>query len=58
MKMVQQLQRDAIANPNGALSKKKKGTGKRLSNQEKAKLKKERERELRRKKRAQRHEKA
>jgi signal recognition particle subunit SRP54 len=58
MKMVQQLQRDAIANPNGALSKKKKGTGKRLSNQEKAKLKKERERELRRKKRAQRQEKA
>lgn len=57
-KMVQQFQRDAMANPDGALTKKKKGTGKRLSNKEKAKLKKEREKELRRRRRAQRQGKA
>jgi signal recognition particle subunit SRP54 len=52
MKMVQEFQRDAMTNPDGALSKKKKGTGKRLSNKEKAKLRKEREKELRRKRRS------
>jgi signal recognition particle subunit SRP54 len=57
-KMVQQFQRDAITNPDGALSKKKKGTGKRLSNQEKTKLKKDREKELRRRRRAERQGKS
>ena len=51
MKMMQQMQAQAMNNPGGMMGKTKKGTGKRLSNKEKAKLKKEREREMRRKKR-------
>ena len=51
MKMVQQFQREAMSNPDGAMSRKKKGTGKRLSNKEKALLKKQKEKELRRKRR-------
>jgi signal recognition particle subunit SRP54 len=52
MKMMQQVQRGMMANPNG-LSKQKKGTGKRLSPKERAQLKKDREKELRRRKREQ-----
>jgi signal recognition particle subunit SRP54 len=51
MKMVQALQNGAMANPDGALTRKKVGTGKRLTPQERAKAKKERERELRKRKR-------
>jgi signal recognition particle subunit SRP54 len=51
MKMVQQLQQGMLTNPNGQLSRQKKGSGKRLSPQEKAKLKRDREREMRRRKR-------
>ena len=51
MKMAQQMQAQAMQNPGGMLGKAKKGTGKRLSTKEKQQLKKERERELRRKKR-------
>jgi signal recognition particle subunit SRP54 len=51
MKMVRELQAGAMANPDGALSRKKVGTGKRLTPQERAKLKKEREKEMRRRKR-------
>jgi signal recognition particle subunit SRP54 len=51
-KMVRELQSTLLHNPNG-LARKKVGTGKRLTNQEKARLKKDRERELRRRKREQ-----
>jgi len=51
MKMVKELQQSAMANPGGQLAKQKKGTGKRLSPKEKAKLRKDREKELRRQKR-------
>ncbi len=51
MKMVQEMQQSAMGNPNGQLGRKKLSTGKRLSPREKAKLKKEREKELRRQKR-------
>jgi signal recognition particle subunit SRP54 len=51
MRMAQQMQREAMANPGGKLGKSKKSTGKRLTPQQKKKLKKERERELRRRKR-------
>ncbi len=50
MRMMQQVQSGIMANP-GGLSVQKKGTGKRLSNAEKAKLKKQREKELRKRKR-------
>jgi len=53
MKMMQQVQSGMMANPNG-LARQKVGTGKRLSSQEKAKLKKDREKELRKRKRDQR----
>lgn len=49
MQLVRDMQRSAM-NPNG-LTKTKKGTGKRLTSAEKAKLRKEREREMRRRKR-------
>jgi signal recognition particle subunit SRP54 len=52
MKMVRELQTGLMQNPNG-LARKKIGTGKRLTNAERAKLKKERERDLRRRKREQ-----
>jgi signal recognition particle subunit SRP54 len=51
MRTVQQLSQGGLLNPGAKLSKVKKGTGKRLTPQERARLKKERERELRRKKR-------
>ena len=51
MKMVKQMQQDAMTNPNGQLSAKKKGTGKRLSSKERFKLKKLRDKELRRRRR-------
>jgi signal recognition particle subunit SRP54 len=49
--MVNELQSGGFLNPGAQLTKQKKGTGRRLSNAEKARLKKEREREARRKKR-------
>ena len=51
MKMVRGLQQSAVGNPNGQFARKKLGTGKRLSSREKVKLKKQREKELRRQKR-------
>ncbi|MBN2577737.1 MAG: signal recognition particle protein [Pirellulales bacterium] len=50
MKAMQQLAQDGM-NPNAALSKKKIGTGKRLTSTDRAKMKKIRDRELRKKKR-------
>jgi signal recognition particle subunit SRP54 len=50
-KMVRDLQRQMVANPAGALAAQKKGTGKRLSTAEKAALKKQREKDARRRKR-------
>ncbi len=54
MKMAKEMQAQAMANPGGKLAKTKQGTGKRLSNKERQKLKKQREKEARRKKRSQR----
>jgi signal recognition particle subunit SRP54 len=51
--MVRQVQSSLMNSPNG-LARKKVGTGKRLTPQEKDKLKKQREKELRRRKREQR----
>jgi len=51
MKMVRDLQNTMAGNPDGALSRKKIGTGKRLSNAERAKLKKQRDKELRKRRR-------
>jgi signal recognition particle subunit SRP54 len=51
MKAMQELTQTAMANPNAKLAKQKKGTGKRLSPKERAKLKKLREKEIRRRKR-------
>jgi signal recognition particle subunit SRP54 len=51
MKMVSQLQSGMAANPDGQMSRKKLGGGKRLSNEEKAKLKKQREKEMRQRRR-------
>jgi signal recognition particle subunit SRP54 len=51
MRMTQELAKGGMLNPGGMLSKQKVGTGKRLTSTERAKMKKERERELRRKKR-------
>jgi len=50
-KTMQQLQQGGMLNPGAKLAKTKVGTGKRLTSQEKAKLKKLREREERRKRR-------
>ncbi len=55
MKMMQEIQQGGMLNPGGKLAKQKIGTGKRLTAAEKAKLRKERERELRRKKREDRN---
>jgi signal recognition particle subunit SRP54 len=52
MQMVKQIQSGLMNNPNG-LARQKVGTGKRLTNEEKAKLKKQREKEIRRRKREQ-----
>jgi signal recognition particle subunit SRP54 len=56
MKMVRELQRGALTNPAGQLTKTKQGTGKRLTAEERRKLKKQREKEMRRKKRGERGE--
>ena len=47
MKQVQELQRGGMMDPGAMLAKKKVGTGKRLTSQERAKLKKQREKEAR-----------
>jgi len=51
MKMMQDLQSGGMLNPGGQLQKQKQSTGKRLTPKEKAKLRKQREKELRRRKR-------
>ncbi len=51
MRAMQQLTQGGMLNPGGRLAAQKKGTGKRLSSEERVKQKKMRERELRRKKR-------
>ena len=51
MQAVQELTKSAMANPGGRLAKQKKGTGKRLSPRERAKLKKQREKEARQRRR-------
>jgi signal recognition particle subunit SRP54 len=56
MKAVRDMQSMMTANPEAAMSRKKVGTGKRLTSAEKAKLKKQREKELRKKKRDSRGE--
>ena len=57
MKMVKELQQSAATNPGGQLSKQKKSTGRRLSAKEKAKARKDRDKELRRRKRLSKGEK-
>lgn len=52
LKKIQQMQQSGMFNPGAQLLKEKKGTGKRLSSQEKADLRRQREKELRRRKRA------
>jgi signal recognition particle subunit SRP54 len=54
MRMMQELSQGGLLNPGGKLAKQKVGTGKRLTSAERAKLRKERERELRRKRREER----
>ncbi len=54
MRTMQEITQGGMLNPGGKLAKQKGGTGKRLTPQERAKLRKEREREIRRKKREQR----
>lgn len=51
MQAVQELSQKAMANPGGTLRKQKQGTGKRLTASERAALKKQRDKELRRRKR-------
>jgi len=51
MQMLNQLQKGGMMDPGGQFNKKKQSTGKRLSPQEKAKLRKKREKELRKKRR-------
>jgi signal recognition particle subunit SRP54 len=51
MKMVRDLQNSMAGNPDGQLARKKVGTGKRLTSTERAKLKKQREKELRKRRR-------
>jgi signal recognition particle subunit SRP54 len=54
MKAMQELAREGMMNPSGKLAKKKVGTGKRLTPKERAKLKKLRDKEIRRKRRQER----
>ena len=54
MKAMQEITQGGMLNPGGKLAKQKVGTGKRLTSAERAKLKKERDRELRRKRREER----
>ncbi len=53
MQAVQELSQKALANPGATLRKQKQGTGKRLSAADRAKIKKQREKEARRRKRDQ-----
>ena len=53
MQAIRELQSSGLLDPGSRGPKMKKGTGKRLSTKERAKLKKQREREMRRKKRLQ-----
>ena len=53
MKMVNELQQSGMVSPGGKLAKQKLSTGKRLTPRERAKIKKQREKELRRRKREQ-----
>jgi signal recognition particle subunit SRP54 len=55
MRAMKELQEGGLLNPGAKLAKQKVGTGKRLTPQERAKLRKQRERELRRKKREERN---
>jgi signal recognition particle subunit SRP54 len=54
LQAAQQLSQTLLRNPNAMLAKQKKGTGKRLTSEERAKMKKLREREARRRKREER----
>ncbi len=54
LRKVRELQAGGLFNPGAQLMREKKGTGKRLSTKEKADLRKQRERELRRRKREER----
>jgi signal recognition particle subunit SRP54 len=54
MRMVSQLQSGMAANPDGQLTRKKVGGGKRLRPEERAKLKKQRDKELRKRRREER----
>ncbi|MDZ7620330.1 MAG: signal recognition particle protein, partial [Patescibacteria group bacterium] len=51
MKAMQEMTQGGMLNPGGRIAKQKKGTGKRLTSEERAKQKKLREREARRRKR-------
>ncbi|MCA9209104.1 MAG: signal recognition particle protein, partial [Planctomycetales bacterium] len=51
MRAIQQLQKSLMADPTGGGIKTKKGTGKRLTPKERAKLKKQRDKDLRRRRR-------
>jgi signal recognition particle subunit SRP54 len=55
MAALRDLQKSGMLDPGSRGPRVKKGTGKRLSPKEKAKLKKQRERELRRKRRSAKH---
>ena len=52
LKKVRELQEGGMLNPGAMLMREKKGTGKRLTSKEKADLRKQREKELRRRKRS------
>jgi signal recognition particle subunit SRP54 len=54
MQAAQEMSQTLMRDPNARFAKQKKGTGKRLSSQEKAQLRKEREKEARRRKRDER----
>jgi len=51
LKKVRELQEGGMLNPGARLMREKKGTGKRLTSKEKADLRKQREKELRKRKR-------
>ncbi|HUY90814.1 MAG TPA: signal recognition particle protein [Pirellulales bacterium] len=57
LKQVQELQRGGMMDPGAMLAKKKVGTGKRLTSDERAKLKKQREKEARKRMREQKNKK-
>jgi signal recognition particle subunit SRP54 len=58
MKTMQQLTQSGLLNPGAKLAKMKKGTGKRLTPQEKAQARKMRERELRKRRREEKNKKS